>query len=507
MAGTITRAQGFASWGKRVLEKIPGLQKKATLTPTNLVAVRLAFQSDFNNATYTFVCLVESSGAAKIWNATLDEEVTGATALTDPDVGLTGKSKDPGIVVGTVGGTPPSPTSTSPLRGIWSWTYHLGDVLVANGEQAIQKIIAYNQRQDLTGTPSPPIGRLIKSYLGRLYVAGVQGNEDKVFFSSSFTTDFPATYYLYSSEVPGAVTALAINSPSTAAGTIIGELVIAKERGLLKLTGDPGDATSTLDVVSGSVGSLSPRSFVNTDAGLLFFGIAGGMRAVYQLPLGTRGEPIKISHQVDDLLNSGSIDYQEVWATLHDGFYKLFLPDGREFWFDIRYLMHQRRPRWWGPHYRGGASQILAPYTTTDGRVEAFQLVSGQADWIEELQRGTSFRLPDGSDQECILEFSLTGDPREEKKTHDSVSLQLDPQSATAGNQVQVTVAIDTKTNSYTKQTDGDEDINFHMRNANNVPMSGFTGSISIKHQREQPFTVLGGEIQVFTQRRRVKNE
>ena len=412
--GGFLECSGLVQYDVGKLEGIPGVGSFLSLTGTiNNIPVAGVIVFSSNEDVYCVV--VYTDGTAKLWNIGANVEITGATSLTDAYVGFVGKIFGAGSVIGT-GVSPPG--AISALANIWTRTFYLGQELVANGVQAIQKITGYNTRADLTGSPSPPVGCLVQSYLNRLYVAGVSATEDRVYFSNSLTSDFPSTSYLLTDEVPGWVTALSLNSPTSGGGTIVGELVIAKHAGIIKLTGDPAASTSSKDVVSNSVGSDSPHTFINTPLGTMFMGISGGRYNVYLMKYGSSGDPIVVSRTaIEKSLNDGISNARLVYAQLHDGFYKLFVETGGEFveyWFDVDSALGGSN-LWYGPHRRGLRE---APVVGDSSQLFVFRVIGTTAAIYQEEEPGSSGNFFDvfGDRIPLTLEIPLNVDPIFEEK-------------------------------------------------------------------------------------------
>ncbi len=379
---------------------------------------------------YLMTAIVDAGGTGRVWNVTSAAEVTGGTALTDTGTGL--------------------------LANIWSSTEYLGQQFISNGIQPMQRITAATTKVDVTGTPTPPKGMLIKSYFGRLYCAGLtevagvtatDADKSKVWYSVSLddVTDmvFSANAFLNCQEVPGEITSLAINSPTTAAGTIAGELVVGKRSGIMKLTGDPGDGGSALDVVSSSVGTDAPHTFVNTPVGLLFMGISFGKRSIYYLPIGSSGEPQEIGQGLLDVLNADSPDNlgdpRLSRAVYHDGFYKLFIKRGTaivEVWADITEFIRSQRISWYGIHTRGVRQ---APTVTSDGVLNVFEIVSAQGKhFTENTDKTSTFIDSSASVLVAELDIPLNVAPDTDEKAYDLLSLFIAKEANTSGNALSV---------------------------------------------------------------------
>lgn len=404
--GGAIQVQNFAQYVPQRIQRIPGLTNVETIADSSHGFLDAWHVRIDGGAEKLMAVIKKSDDTIKVWNITDGAEVTGST-LTD-------------VVSGQ-------------LAGIWSSTYYLRRQYVANGTQPIQIISTASTRTSITATTErhdspggayaggttydvddvvsysgsnyvcilattgnlptnttywtpwiswvPPIGSLVKSYLGSLFVAGIASpQDDVVWYSDPLTTDFEPTNFLNIDEIPGKVLAMAISSATTADTGILGELIFAKQSGLVKLSGHPLDTTnSRKDVISSVIGSVSPHTFCSTPIGLFFLGIKNGIYSMYFLQIGSVGEPQDIGLSLRNLLNDPTYPIQNpvtCRATFHDGMLKLFLQKNNaniEIWGDITGFIRDGKIRWYGPHTRG-ANQ--SPCVSEAGLLHLFE-VSG----------------------------------------------------------------------------------------------------------------------------------
>ena len=411
LGGTISCA-GMAVYPDNRVSRIPGLDDLGTVSGAE-GAITVSWADTFSSVEKLMIGMYDNSGVGKIRNLTDSADVTGPALGSGEDSTL--------------------------LSGIWSSTFYLGQRYVANGDDPIQVITGATTRVNMPATTPPPTARLIQTYLGRLFVVGLDSNI--VSYSDSLDVEFPTNSKLNIDEVPGSVTAMFINSPTSSAQTIVAELVFAKRGGLVKLSGDPADPSSSKDAVSQSVGCISPMTPKNTDAGTLFLGIKGGRFSVYALRLGTAGEPVDIGQALYGILNDGNLqDVQLSTAVFHDGFYKLFLKrDGDivEVWGDIRRFLEEQVIIWYGVHQRGVKQ---SPLVLENGELRVFEVIGGfGTHFREKTQRATGFVDAVGDTFTAELDIPLNVEPEFDNKSYDLLNLRIARESNVSGNAVTVT--------------------------------------------------------------------
>ncbi len=307
----------------------------------------------------------------------------------------------------------------------WSYTFYAQKHVVAGGGNAPQEVSNGTTYVALSGT-SVPSGNLVQSFLDRLYVADISGEEGIVRYSDALTCVFQAMSIVNTKEIPGKITALAVNSPSTDNAGIYTQLVIFKRNAIWVW-----DETSK-DVATQEIGTLSPHSAVNTPAGLVFLGKKGKrLNSVFLLRVGTAGEPIDVGEALYDILNGTSPLGNELQANavLDGRFYKLYFSRGAdatnasEVWLDVDTLAANGTPAWYGPHARGAVDASCA----TESRLELSKRgASGVATWFKEKASADSgFVNMSGAAMQAILDMPLNVEPFNDEKLFDAMELQI----------------------------------------------------------------------------------
>lgn len=428
--------------------------------------------------------------------------------------------------VNTTGGSALTDTRAGALANIWTSTSYLGTEFIGNGVQVIQKITGAGTKIDITGTPTPPDGSLLKAYLGRLYVAGVSAvngvaatddDKSKAYYTDSLTETFDyANNFLNIAEIPGEVLSLAVNSPSSSAGTIQGELVLGKLNGLAKLTGDPGvSGGATMDIISSITGTEGPNSWVNTPVGLIFMGVSRGRRSIYFMPLGSQGEPKDIGQDLFDVLNDDTeilTNPRLSHAVYHDGFYKLFLSRGAtpanvEVWLDINKFIRTQIIAWYGIHKRGLGE---APAVLSTGVLNAFGVVSAQGKhFTEKTDKTSTFLNTNGSTMIAELDLPLVVPSTPDEKVYDILNLQIAKEANVADNYITTEMFVEGVTegdvNSLliedTTTTAGFQ-ASVPLTGTNGASLAGHNARIKMQHTLNKRFDILKMDLQYLSHSR-----
>jgi len=453
------------------LRRIGGLTALGSAPADASVQVPLMLEVTFDGGvTYYTLAVLIGASAAVLGN------LTSFAAITGP--ALTGSAGKP-----------------------WSITFYNQKYLVAGNGNTIREITSPTTQIVLTGT-SVPVGSLIRSYLNRLYVSDIAGEEGLVRYTDVLTTTFGVTNIVNVLEIPGRVTALAVNAKSTDAAGIETDLIIMKRNAMWSY-----DETKK-DLISDVTGTLSPLTWQNTSAGLIGLGLSKNRNSVFLLPLGSAGEPRDIGEALENILNGSNplVNPELAHAVFHDGFYKLFFsrtdPDDQrqEVWLDADSLAQTGVPVWYGPHSRGRVSAALVTSTR-------FELVkrggSGTVIWFQANESlGSSFTNMDGSVLEAELDLPLTVPPQNEEKVFEFLELQVAKEANTAGNQITfepvaegASAGIQAKS-IYDSKSAGISRVAIPIRKAGTTGMVARDARVILKHSLNARFDILGASIQ-----------
>lgn len=481
------------------IQRIPGLINKGAISNSD-GGIPHAFRIQFgNNPDQIAAVITDTSGNVKLWNLSANAEITG-TYLNNQEDGA--------------------------LARVWSSAFYMGAWYVANGMQAIQKITNSSTRVSIPdgpadavdlGTSIPPIATFVETYLGRLYMAYGRN----VHYTESLLDDYYADNILSIDEIPGVVTGLAINSPTSATAGIVGELIAMKATGLVKLRGDPFDANSIKDVVSAVVGSNSPHTWANTPIGLVFLGLRNDKYSVYFLPVGSGGEPTDIGHPLYNVLNdpiNPLLNIQLSNAVYHDGKYKLFLNrNGRmiEVWLDVDLLARDqysmgsfqtRSPKtvWYGMHTREAGS---ATVVTDDKKLSVFDVIAGTGTYFEENEdRTAGFVNATGNVLQAVLDIPLNVPPPGIWKTWDLLAIYNSSASNVPNNSVAVDIYSEGAPKGTTRTvTVGDVnkstgvDIRIPITGTNGASVAGdLSARVKLTHTLNKQFDILHMHVQTL---------
>lgn len=469
---------GFARTCKNMAQFIPGrLRRIAGLTPLGVAPVDVSVQAPI------------------MLEVTFDGGVTRYTlgVLIGPALTVLGNFTSFSVVGG--------PALTGSFGQPWSHTFYNNKYLLAGNGNTIREITSPTTQIALTGT-NVPVGNLIQSFLNKLYVADITGESGLVRFTDTLTTNFVSTNIVNVLEIPGRITALAVNSKSTDAEGIETELIISKKNALWAY-----DETRK-DVVSSVVGSSSPRAWSNTSAGLIFLGQNKNTNSVFMMPIGTAGEPKDIGEALDGILNGDNplVNPELAHAVFHDGFYKLFfsrttLDDQRqELWLDTDELARSGEALWYGPHSRGRIGSALV----TADRLEMVRRgTAGSVFWFHGNDSlGTDFTDMDGNVLETELDIPLTVEPANEEKVFDLLELQIAKEANTAGNQITyepiaegTSVGVQAKS-IYDGKSAGISRVAIPIRAAGRTGMVARDARVIIRHNLNTRFDILGASVQ-----------
>lgn len=479
-------------------QRIPGLVDIETVSSAGN-GFPIGFTARISGTEYLFVVRSSDSATADVYNLTSAAALTGGASLANNNTGY--------------------------MAGIWTTTYYSGGVYVSNGLQAIQRITGATTKVSIStggdpGAVTPPKGSLIKSYLGRLYVAGVtevagvaatDTDKSRVWYSKSLdgptAFNFLATNYFSVDEVPGEVTALAVNSPTSSGSTIVGELIVAKPTGIIKLNGDPAASNSAKDVVSASIGSEAPHTFVNTPIGLFFLGQSGGILSVYYLPVGSQGEPQDVGQVLRDVLNDVSNPISNIrlsTAIYHDGFYKLFINRNGtilEEWLDIREIVQSDNMYWYGSHTRKAKQ---APTVMANGELRVFEVIAGVGHHFRENTSKTSgFIDANGDALVAVLDIPLNVEPLVDEKVYDLLNVYFAKEANINSNQITVEKFLEgvaqggsSSQSIYDSTTSSGSQIKVPVTGVNGASLAGRTARVKISHTTNTRLDILRLELQ-----------
>lgn len=317
------------------------------------------------------------------------------------------------------------------------------------------------QVEPITFTPTAPTGDLIQSFQDRLYIAAEGSNEGLLFYTDNLTMNVQALDFVNTREAPGPITGLSVYSPSTSALGIRSALLIFKRNGIWMWD------EASKDVLTAKIGSLSPRTIINTPAGVMFLGKRGNLNSVFVIPLGMMGfgryhfgEPIDVGKNLYNFLNgpNGITAGTEVMAhaVVDDKFYKLFLSVGgdntnaTELWLDLDALTSSPLETvgtppppevWYGPHTRGS---IDASTIASSGLYLASGNAAAQPVWfLENPDRTTGFIDTNGNVLQVLLDMPINVEPLDFEKHYDIGMLHIAPESNTITNTINSQVIAD----------------------------------------------------------------
>lgn len=405
-------AQNMAMLEEGRLRRVPGITALGT-APVDMSAQvpLLAFVRGLGGSDYTLAVALGSS-VKNIVNLTTGAALTGAA--------LSGSFGQP-----------------------WTYAFYNQKHIIAGGGNTPKEINAAGTYIALAGT-NVPTGNLVQAFLDRLYFADIASEEGIVRYSDVLTTVFPATNLVNTKEISGKVTALAVLAIGTDQVGIDTFLVIAK-RNALWLWNEVSK-----DVISQTIGSESPHTFVNTQVGLIFLGEDGNRFSVFYIPAGVAGEPKDIGRALHDVLNKTTVLSNAVlaYAVEDQGFYKLtFAHTGftqnnhSEYWLDLRQMALTGDIIWYGPMRRG---DIDAMVRTTSRLEFARRANSGANVWFRENTDDTqNFVDMDSGVMTALLDLPLNTEPFDEEKIFEVMELQVAKEANKSGNELVVEVLFE----------------------------------------------------------------
>src|SRR5574341_256205 len=325
----------------------------------------------------------------------------------------------------------------------WTATFYNNKWMFAGGGNGkIFQLDSASAYSEVVGTNLPAAaGNIIQSFLNRLYSTDIAAQPGLVAFTDVLTTNFtnfPTGNIVNVRELPGDITALATNSPTTDKEGIYTQLIIAKHTAIWNYD------EIRKDVVSQVIGIANSHVAVNTEAGLIFIGHKGTRHSVFWLPIGSEGEPINIGEPLNDYLNNTvPIDNEyTAHAISHDRFYKLFYSstgqnnNPNEFWLDTYLLASEKKVRWYGPHGRGSFDASAV----TESTLEFFVRGSGGSNkrYQENISADSNFVDANGTALTAELDLPVNVDPQPDEKVFDVIELQVAKEANVSGNQVSV---------------------------------------------------------------------
>ncbi len=188
--------------------------------------------------------------------------------------------------------------------------------------------------------------RLICLWRGRLCLSGLLGDPQNIFMTK---VDDP-TNFDYSPANPSAVDAVALNLSElgTIGDVVTGlvpctddVLVVLCDHSVWKITGDPL-ANGVVDLVTDSIGAAWGQAWCKGPDGTVYF--FSNVPGVYAMPSQGAGQPQRISHPIDPLLedvDTGNSTISMVWDDRFGGLHVFVTPsagadnaaDGATHWF------------------------------------------------------------------------------------------------------------------------------------------------------------------------------
>lgn len=456
------------------LRRIPGVESIATVAVDGSVRIPLLAYMKGLGGSNVSVALYSGASTRTLVNLTSGSSMSGP-ALAD------------------AAGTP------------WTYAFYAQKHIVAGGGNAPSEVTNGTTYIALAGT-SVPSGNLVQAFLDKLYISDISTEEGIVRYSGALITDFAANDLVNVKEIPGKVTALGVNSPSTDAVGIYTQLIICKRNAIWVYD------EQLKDVVSQKIGTLSPHAMKNTKAGLIMLGKDGNRNSVFLLPIGTPGEPIDIGKNLDDILNGASPLSNEIKAnaTVDGRFYKLFFSRGAdstnasELWLDVDSLAEDRVPLWYGPHARGAVDMSCV----TDTRLELSKPgASGANTWFKEkASPDSSFTNMSGTAMVAVLDLPINVEPFNDEKIFDVVELMIAKEANVYGN------AIDYECFSEGVSQGADDmgiyqaSLTGNVRVVIPIPATGITGMaardarIKITHSLNERLDILSAAVQYLAQ-------
>ena len=396
------------------------------------------------------------------------------------------------------------PALAAPLFGKpWTSTFYANKYIFAGGgNTSIYQINNATAYAAVTGSPSPPAGNLVISFLDKLYVSDIASAEGEVRVSDTLTTDFQASSIVNVKEIPGKVTALAVNSPSTDQQGIYTQLVIVKKNAIWVYDG------TSKDVVSQIVGSDMPASFANTQAGLVFLGRKGQKYTAFLLPIGTTGEPKDVGLGITDLI-AGSSAFSPLGAAhavTHGRFYKLFYSVGtennnpHEVWLDTETLSMAGDIIWAGPHGRGQWDTSVVDDSTL--RLFKRGNVGANIHYAENVDLASGFTDSSGNTLVVELDLPLNVPPKNDEKVFELFELQVAKEANVAGNSIGFEPIGEGASKGvqsisvYDGTSQGISRVAIPMRSAGTTGMTARDARLKITQTVGQRLDILGGSIQ-----------
>ncbi len=415
------------------------------------------------------------------------------------------------------------PALTSVFGKNWSYTFYAQQHLIAGAGNAIQKLTNDTTYAALATTGSLTANpEMIISFQDRLYVVDNTNAEGLVQYSDNLTNNFQALNIVNTKEVPGPITAMGIYVPSTGTmGQATRSRLLIFKRNAIWFWDE-----SSKDMVSGKIGTLSPRTVTNSPAGVLFLGKRGNLNSVYLIPPGLGGfgifhygEPIDVGKPLFNLLNglSGMTSGQEINAhAIVDGrFYKLWVSlnadttNATEFWLDLDLLTQNpgetsggKEPLavWYGPHQRGAVDAS----STSETRLElSRRAASGVVSWFgEKTDISTNFIDMDGNTMLVIVDLAMNAEPLDVEKIYDITQLHLASESNVIGNQVQAQTIVDSVVDSpliwpiYSPNEPGIVHVNVAFSDGGSTGEAGHHAHTIFTHSLNAPFSIIGVTLQ-----------
>jgi hypothetical protein len=279
-------------------------------------------------------------------------------------------------------------------------------------------------------------GNLIQSFLNRLYVADIAGQEGVVKYSDVLSTYFAASSLINVKEIPGAIVSLSVNAVSTAVAGINTKLVISKRAAMWAYD------ESSKDTVTQVVGQSGAHSGANTEAGYIFLGAKGSKKSIFWLPIGAVGEPIDIGEALNSLLNVASViaNAHLAHAASHGRFWKLFYSiasqdnNPNELWLDTYLLATAKKVVWYGVHNRGSFDASVVADSTLNLFTRGASGVTKH--YQEKSSAASGFTDSAGSVMSAVLDMPLNVDPQDEEKEYDVAEAGIGAEANIPGNQV-----------------------------------------------------------------------
>jgi len=465
--GAAVSSSNLAQYYTGKIQRIPGIVRFKTDIADGTVRIPLTRVLRGLGGGNPVVAVYKGTGTTKVINQSAAAEITGP-ALSSTDLGY------------------------------WSHAFYANKHLLAGDGNAIQEITSATTRIAWVGT-SVPLGSLIAAYLDRLYVSGIASEEGLVRYTDILGTTFAASAVVNVKELPGPVTALAINSPTSANEGVQTDLIISKAVGMW-LWNEQRKIR-----ITEAIGSKSPATFTNTPAGTFFMGIKGGtLRSVFYMPVGSTSEPRDVGIMLAGAL-SGLVNEEVACAVYHDGFYKLFfsrsgLTNQFELWLDVDALTEENKIIWYGVHDRGGADSVGTSDTAL--QISRKRDANNWVGFTESLSLSSGFMTADQVTMTATLELPLNLEPISDEKMYELTELWITAGTNVVGNELVAGLVADGVSKGantislYDETTAGNLVVVIPLRPPGATGMIAQSAELLLFHSMNKPMTLTAFRVQ-----------